>query len=104
MKPQTHKLNLTTEEATDIRDVLIEHQRGYGTEHTPERIVRIRKVIDQLTNLWGKKMDELQRYRLKLDIIYVAREIAKGRNGDNEATVDDILTVAERFFKFVTNQ
>jgi hypothetical protein len=51
MKIQTHKLNLTTEEATDIRDVLIEHQRDYGTEHTPERIVRIRKVIDQLTNI-----------------------------------------------------
>jgi ferredoxin-thioredoxin reductase catalytic subunit len=51
MKPQTHKLNLTTEEANDLIDVLIEHQRGYGTEHTPERIVRIRKVIDQLTNI-----------------------------------------------------
>jgi hypothetical protein len=51
MKIQTHKLNLTTEEAADIRDVLVEHQRDYGTEHTPERIVRIRKVIEQLTNI-----------------------------------------------------
>ena len=50
MKIQTHKLNLTIEEANDLIDVLIEHQRGYGTEHTPERIVRIRKVIDQLIN------------------------------------------------------
>jgi hypothetical protein len=48
-------------------------------------------------------MDELQRSRLKLDIIYAAREIAKGRNGDNEAAMDDILTVAERLFKFVTD-
>jgi hypothetical protein len=48
---KTHKLNLTTEEANDLRDVLIEHQREYGTEHTPERIVRIRKVIEQLTNI-----------------------------------------------------
>ena len=51
MKTKTFKLTLTTEEATDIRDVLIEHQREYGTEHTPERIVRIRKVIEQLTNI-----------------------------------------------------
>jgi hypothetical protein len=49
-------------------------------------------------------MDELQRYRLKLDIIYAAREIAKGRNGDNEATLNDILTVAERLFIFVTER
>ena len=51
MKIQTHKLNLTNEELTDIRDVLIEHQRNYGTEHTPERIVRIRKVIEQLATI-----------------------------------------------------
>ena len=51
MKTQTHKLNLTTEEVTDVRDVLLEHQRDYGTEHTPERIVRIRKVIEQLTTI-----------------------------------------------------
>ena len=51
MKTQTHKLNLTTEEVADICDVLIEHQRNYGTEHTPERIVRIRKVIDRLADI-----------------------------------------------------
>lgn len=49
MKQKTLKLNLTTEEAQDIRDVLIDHQRDYGQEHTPERIVRIRNVIQQLT-------------------------------------------------------
>jgi hypothetical protein len=48
-------------------------------------------------------MDEFQRSRLKLDIIYTAREIAKGRNADSEAAMDDILTVAERLFKFVTD-
>ncbi len=48
MKTKTIKLTLTTEEANDIFDVLNEHQKGYGTEHTPERIVRIRKVIDEL--------------------------------------------------------
>jgi hypothetical protein len=47
-------------------------------------------------------MDEMQRSRLKLDIIYTAREIAKGRNAGSEATMNDILTVAERLFKFVT--
>jgi hypothetical protein len=51
MKTQTHKLNLTTEEARDICDVLNEHQRNYGTEHTPERIVRIRKIIEQLEKI-----------------------------------------------------
>ena len=51
MKTQTHKLNLTTEEAQDVCDVLVEHQKNYGTEHTPERIVRIRKVIEQLVKI-----------------------------------------------------
>jgi len=50
MKTKTFKLTLTTEEAQDILDVLIEHQRDYGTEHTPKRIVRIRRVINELNN------------------------------------------------------
>ena len=51
MKSKTHKLNLTTEEAQDVCDVLVEHQNNYGTEHTPERIVRIRRVIEQLAKI-----------------------------------------------------
>jgi hypothetical protein len=50
MKTKTIKLTLTTEEAQDIFDVLVDHQKDYGTDYTPERIVRIRKVIDELTN------------------------------------------------------
>ena len=44
----------------------------------------------------------MQRSRLKFDIICTAREIAKGRNAGSEATINDILTVAERLFEFVT--
>ena len=50
MKTKTIKLTLTTEEAQDILDVLVDHQKDYGTDHTPERIVRIRKVINELNN------------------------------------------------------
>lgn len=44
------KLTLTTDEAQDVIQVLEEHQSNYGTEHTPERILRIRGVIEKLKN------------------------------------------------------
>lgn len=44
------KLTLTIEEAQDVIQVLEEQQSNYGTEHTPERIVRIRGVIEKLKN------------------------------------------------------
>ena len=36
--------------AKDVLEVLTEAQKNYGTEHTPERIVRIRQVIESLNS------------------------------------------------------
>jgi hypothetical protein len=44
------KLTLTTKESQDVLEILIEHQKNYGTDHTPERIIRIRGVIEKLTS------------------------------------------------------
>jgi hypothetical protein len=42
------KLTLTAEEVADVLQVLDEHQSNYGLEHTPERIIRIRGIINKL--------------------------------------------------------
>ncbi len=47
-------------------------------------------------------MDEPQHNRLKLDVLYLAREHARARNCDSEATLSDIIKTAEVFYKFVT--
>jgi hypothetical protein len=46
MKKVTLKLDVRA--AAAVRQVLFEAQRGYGLEHTPERIVDIRSVIQDL--------------------------------------------------------
>ena len=45
-KKVTVKLDVRA--AAAVRQVLFEAQRGYGLEHTPERIVDIRSVIQDL--------------------------------------------------------
>ena len=45
-KKVTVKLDVRA--AAAVRQVLFEAQRGYGLEHTPERIVDIRSVIQTL--------------------------------------------------------
>lgn len=39
-------IKVSEQTALDIRDILFDHQRGYSYEHVPERIVKIRSVID----------------------------------------------------------
>ena len=39
--------------AAAVRQVLFEAQKGYGLEHTPERIVDIRSVIQDLDDNIG---------------------------------------------------
>lgn len=39
--------------AAAVRQVLFESQKGYGLEHTPERIVDIRAVIQDIDNSIG---------------------------------------------------
>ena len=46
MKKVTLKLDVRA--AAAVRQVLFEAQRGYGLEHTPERIIDIRSVIQTL--------------------------------------------------------
>ena len=41
-------LKLDVRAAAAVRQVLFESQRGYGIEHTPERITDIRSVIQSL--------------------------------------------------------
>jgi len=47
-------------------------------------------------------MDELQRNRLKLDVLHLAREHTRARNVDCEAPLGEIIKTAEVFYKFVT--
>ena len=49
------------------------------------------------------KMDDLERSRIKLDILYLAREHTRGKNADNEATLGEIVKTAEVFYKFVAD-
>lgn len=51
MKQKTLKLSLTPEESQAILQVLQDHQTNYGTDFVPERILRIRSVINQLENI-----------------------------------------------------
>ena len=41
-------IKLDVRAAAAVRQVLFEAQKGYGLEHTPERIVDIRSVIQAL--------------------------------------------------------
>jgi hypothetical protein len=41
-------LNLNVYDALEIRDILFDHQKGYGTEHVPERIRKVRNLIKEL--------------------------------------------------------
>ena len=50
-KKVTIKLDVRT--AAVVRQVLFEAQRGYGLEYTPERIVDIRSVIQDIDNNIG---------------------------------------------------
>ena len=50
-KKVTVKLDVRT--AAVVRQVLFEAQRGYGLEYTPERIVDIRSVIQDLDDNIG---------------------------------------------------
>lgn len=42
------RIETTPETAKYVLDVLLEHQVGYSSEHTPERIVKIREFIENL--------------------------------------------------------
>jgi len=46
MKKVTLKMDVRS--AAAVRQVLFESQKGYGLEHTPERILDIRSVIQSL--------------------------------------------------------
>jgi hypothetical protein len=48
-------------------------------------------------------MDDLERSRLKLDILHLAREHTRGKNADNEAPLGEIIKTAEIFYKFVAD-
>jgi hypothetical protein len=50
-KKVTLKVDVRT--AAVVRQVLFEEQRGYGLEYTPERIVDIRSVIQDLDDNIG---------------------------------------------------
>ena len=50
-KKVTIKLDVRT--AAVVRQVLFEAQKGYGLEYTPERIVDIRSVIQDIDNNIG---------------------------------------------------
>jgi len=51
MKKVTLKMDIRC--AAAVRQVLFESQKGYGLEHTPERIVDIRAVIQDIDNSIG---------------------------------------------------
>jgi len=51
MKKVTLKLDVRAADA--IRQVLFDAQKGYGLDHTPERITDIRSVIQDLDNAIG---------------------------------------------------
>ena len=43
-------LSLTVYEALEIRNILFDHQKGYGLKHVPERISKVRDLINELDN------------------------------------------------------
>jgi hypothetical protein len=47
-------------------------------------------------------MDETQKQQIKLNILLQAREICNQQYLSRSADLDEILRVAERLFKFVT--
>jgi hypothetical protein len=49
-------------------------------------------------------MDQIELYRLKLDILVLARDASRGNNADNEASSGEIIKIANELYKFVTNQ
>lgn len=49
-KEKQTTLKLDSQTAKDVLEVLMEAQKNYGTEHTPERIIRIRQVIEYLNS------------------------------------------------------
>ena len=46
-------LKMSVQIAAAVRQVLFDAQKGYGLEHTPERIVDIRSVIQDLDDNIG---------------------------------------------------
>ena len=42
------QLSLTVNEALEIRNILFDHQKGYGLKHVPERISKVRNLINEL--------------------------------------------------------
>jgi len=48
IKEKKVTVKLDVRAAAAVRQVLFESQKGYGLEHTPERIVDIRSVIQTL--------------------------------------------------------
>lgn len=49
-KEKQTTIKLDSQTAKDVLEVLTEAQKGYGTEFAPERIVRIRQVIESLNS------------------------------------------------------
>ena len=49
-------------------------------------------------------MNQLELYRLKLDLLVLARDVSRGSNADNEASLGEIIKTANELYKFVTNQ
>lgn len=45
------RIETTPGTANYVLEVLLEHQSGYSSEHTPERILRIREFIESLQKL-----------------------------------------------------
>lgn len=50
MKNQV-RIETTSETAKYVLDVLLDHQVGYSSNHTPERILKIREFIENLQKL-----------------------------------------------------
>lgn len=42
----TIKVEISKESAQYVLDILVNHQNGYSKEYPPERILKIREVID----------------------------------------------------------
>ena len=49
-------------------------------------------------------MNQLELYRLKLDLLVLARDVSRGKNADNEASSGEIIKTANELYKFVINQ
>ena len=50
-------VNLSVYEALEIRDILFDHQKGYGFKHVPERISKVRDLINELDAQIKRSMD-----------------------------------------------